>query len=443
MNIIVIFFVGVVVSGLITLIKPYWVLPIFILGHFVEPVHWFPELRPYYPGLTVGITVLSFWLIHILIYGDAIRARSAQVTLVWLLIITMILATIFSDNSNSTVTIIYLRVLIPYFIFLYFITTRSQVIGVVWMLLIFGVIASIYGIYCSKMNIGASYGNYRRIMSFFDNPNMFGETMTLLIPFAMAFLFLKSPKRIKLIVLATLAFLLIGLVLSYSRKCFFGLIVAQVMFVWKYFKGAEKKITGIIGLVMAMLMVYAIFPDTAKWRFTSRVQGIFEAESAESLDAGRTETTKAGFVMLLQNPLLGVGPGAFKSNYTDVALSSPDIQLVTKSRSGEDVMGLHNTLIAVGVETGGIGLIVFLLIAFLAYRDFLKAEQAFFSQQDHMMRNLAIAGQAFIVTFMVNGLFSNNAFDTKTYWMILPLSIIFKRLSETPPNETGKMFSNT
>ena len=145
--------------------------------------------------------------------------------------------------------------------------------------------------------------------------------MTLIVPIAIGLLYYNERfnKLIKAFIFGALALIVTGVIISYSRKCFFALSAAILLTPYKLSKPG-KKIAAIILTVILTLSVAYVFPDQVKWRLWSRVTTVFQAESMEELDLGRTETTKAGYLMMLENPLFGVGFGGFKSGYIEIAM---------------------------------------------------------------------------------------------------------------------------
>lgn len=435
MNSLNLFILGVVGTTLITVFNPFYVLPIFMLGHFIEPMQFYPELRMYNPAVTVGISVLVAWILHLIIYQDFVPSKNKQVNIVWLLILWALMSCALGGKGNWYVTILHIRNILPYFFFLYMIKTRNQVITIFWMLLTLGVIASLYGIYCAKHNIGVSEYGIKRIQSFFENPNAFGETLTLLIPFAIALLCYQYPKFVKVILLAIIGLLLLGVVLSYSRKCFFALLVAIMLTPFKYFQ-RDKKLVAVVATIVSLVLITYFLPLGPKYRMWKRVRTIFRADSAEQLDAGRTETAKAGWRIMMKHPVLGVGIGKFKSAYITLASRSMDVDLVGTARDRQ-AAGAHNVFIEVGAQLGIGGLCIYLYLVVLAFKDSKEAERLFKANKDQLLRMLAASLQVFIITIMIIGMFTG-ILDSKMFWIIIPLTAVLKRLAQEQIDDSAK-----
>jgi hypothetical protein len=333
---------------IITIINPFYIIPLFIVGSLVEPVQYFPGLKEYNPTTLIGICVVIGWLLHMSFKGGFESAQSKQVVMFWFFLLWAGLSSYHHMESSWGIFLMYLRAFIPYLLFLYIIKTRQQLSIVIWLLVIVSSIAAIYGIYCLKANIGLSDRGVKRIVSFFSNPNSFGNTMTLMVPITLGLLFYdKYTKLLKAFILWALALIVTGVIISYSRKCFFALSAAILLTPYKLSKKG-KKISALILTIILTLSVAYIYPDRVKWRLWSRVTTVFEAESMEELDLGRTETTKAGYIMMLENPIIGVGFGGFKTGYVNIANeATSNIQLV-----GEEGLGAHNLYVQVGASIG-------------------------------------------------------------------------------------------
>lgn len=430
MNPLIILTAGAIIAIFITLIEPFWVLPVFILGNFVEPVQYLPQLQEYKPAVLLGSVILIFSIIHFILKGDFKPAKCKQVTFAYLFIIWVAITSLLHQDYFYLIG--NARSFIPYFLFLYFIKDEKQVTKILWALIIFGIIAGIYGLYCVKFNIYIKDRGVIRISSFFSNPNRFGEANTLLIPLAIAFLYDKYPKIIKLILLGTIALLLFGITESYSRKCFFALIPAIFLTTTKFSTGS-KKITTVFVTILCILFAYFIMPDATKWRYHSAITNVFKAENAEELDAGRTETAKAGFKIMLESPIIGVGFGGFRDRYEDIASVSGEIDL---HRGGKgQILRPHNVFIETGAYLGIVGLFFYVFAVYFSYMGARKAQKIFSLSGNQSMVVASIYLQVFIITSIILGQFSTFV-TSKFFWMVLPISARLEVLSQQIPEKS-------
>ncbi|WP_459938084.1 O-antigen ligase family protein [Desulfonatronum parangueonense] len=432
-----IFILGTVGSFTLTIINPFLVLPVFIFAHFVEPIQYFPELRNYNPGLIVGLVVLLALIIHFMVKGVNVSSQSKQTTLVILLIFWTIFSYIFNSHNLLTDTKYQIQTMIPFFLFAYVVQSRSQVILVFWTLLFFGVISSLYGIYCAMNNIGISDRGMLRIGGFFENPNDFGLTMALLIPFAISFLFSSYGKIVKIIIMGSICLFLLSVMYSYSRNAFFALLLILAIFPFVFFNKVYMKFLTFGVTIFCLLFAFYFMPSGPKYRIYYRSIGVFEAESAQELDSGRTETNKAGIRIMFQNPIFGVGLGGFKDAYIDVALRSDDIDLVGSARSPQ-AAGAHNVFVQIGAQLGIVGLILYLLLVYFSYIEARRTARLFTAGGDKFLALLSSSIQVFIVVAIFVGMFTQ-MFGAKIFWVVIPLVIVLKRLALQQQEELARV----
>lgn len=420
-------FFGVTGIFFITLINPFYALPIFIFGHFVEPVQFFRDLKQFNPSLLLGFAVLGAWFLHVVFTGNFIAAKNKQVAVVVLFILWSFICTAVGFYGDFTYQLLFMRNAIPFFIFLYMIKTRRQVVVIVWVFLIMATISVIYGLYCLKANIGIRDRGIVRVTSFMANPNAFGATLALLIPICISLIMSSYEKIYKFILIGIMFLLITGVVISYSRTSMIAMLVS-LFFTPVLFCTGKKKITAFIATLLLLPTLYYFFPlDRVKWRAHNRLAAVFEAESVAEVDLGRVETTRAGYMMMLRNPLFGVGLGGFGHEYHDLAQSSDDLELVM-SRYGERGLSAHNLYVQVGGQLGITGLILYLYLILLSFKNLIKAEKQFLEADDDILYSISRSIKIFLIVFLVAGV-STSGLENKLFWIFAALAIVLNRLS--------------
>ena len=399
MNPILIISIGAIVAVVVTLIEPFWVLPVFILGNFIEPVQYMPQLKAYSPTVLLGALIMVSWFIHLVIKGDFEPAKCKQTTFAYLFVIWVTISSIVNHDTGMLVA--HARSFIPYFIFLYMVKDQKKITVILWVFIIFGVIAGVYGLYCAKMNIGVYDRGIKRITSFFANPNVYGEINTLLIPLAIAFLFDKYPKTVKAFLIWTIALFLYGMLISGSRKCFFALIPAVLLTTSSFYTG-KGKIIAVLGTIFCLCFTYYIFPSKVKYRYTGQITRLFDADSVEDADPARANAARAGYAVIIDNPLFGVGRGGYQDEYADLATQRTDIVVSRNSTSGKPLMP-HNSLLEAGAFFGIPGLIFFISLVYFAYRGARRAQKNFKASENQKMVIASIYLQVFIIAALIIG----------------------------------------
>ncbi|MBN2483734.1 MAG: O-antigen ligase family protein [Candidatus Omnitrophica bacterium] len=419
----------IIIAGMflfiVTMINPFFVLPIFVAGSYTEPLQFFPQFVQYNPTMTLGIIVLAAYILHVCSAKDFINPKSGQIKFMIFFIIWMGVSSIVHGGfSFEMFKIILTRSFLPYFLFICIIQSKKQLKIITWIFLLLGVITAVYGIYQFKFNLGIYDRGVRRIVSFFDNPNALGISLALLIPFAMGLLvYGKYKARVRALILGFLAILTAGVVISYSRSGFIGFIAAIFLFVALFFKGEKKIVAGVI-TVICLLIAIDFFPSHAKYTMWGRLRTITRADSAEELDAGRAETGKAGIKMMMENPLFGVGLGRFRGTYINMAATSDDVKVVS-----EHALVAHNLYVQVGSQIGLVGLFLYLLFILSVFRDLRAAKISSLRRKDTFITTIVVCIQTSVIVFLLCG-FMSGILLNKSIWMIFPVSAALKKIND-------------
>lgn len=399
-NLMPLLILGGVVLFIVTIINPFSVLPIFIVGSFVEPMQFFPDLRQYNPTTIVGLMLMAALIFHTIIFRDFAPTKSKQVKYAFLFVVWAFIASFININEIGGLgpLLIFIRVIIPYFLFVYMVKTPKQISIILWILVILGMIAAIYGIYQLKSNIGVYDRGVKRITSFFDNPNSFGFSSLLLIPIALGLLKCRYPATAKIILISAIPLLITGVIISYSRKCAVGIPLVAFLFVWKFFKGG-KKFFAFAAVILILIITAYFFPSNAKYRLWSRLRTIGRAESAQDLDFGRVASAKAAFNMTLRNPLFGIGIGGHSgSEYANEFMKIAS-SMGADSFTINDVLPPHNLYLQVSSQIGLIGLLIYFCIFLCAFKDLYFAEKIF-SGKNNYLAVFSSTLQVYIILFL-------------------------------------------
>ncbi len=185
------------------------------------------------------------------------------------------------------------------------------------------------------------YDQYR-IKGLFKDPNVFGP---FLVPAFMILMDdLKSRKilgKYGSIYLTSMAFLLFGILFSFSRASWINLIVCILVYFSLNIKKLHLKKLIPILVILSILIVtiwFVIFDESLRTFFTYR-------SSLQSYDSGRFETQRLGLALSMERPF-GYGPGQF--------------EFVLLNKMGV-LFSSHNLYIRLLVEHGIIGFMLFML----------------------------------------------------------------------------------
>jgi hypothetical protein len=181
----------------------------------------------------------------------------------------------------------------------------------------------------------------------FSNPNEVAYALIVLIPLAVA-VGTQSGKAMRAAMGLIILIYLLAIFLTFSRGGLIGLFAVLGLMGWKQKSVALK--AGMVAVLVGGLIATAMF-----W---TRSSGGFKDIKTDTTVRQRLATFKAGTLMFLHNPLLGVGPG-------DSMVAYP-LYVPKDAHCGcQDQLVVHNTFLQALSETGILGFIP-LMVFFLA-----------------------------------------------------------------------------
>lgn len=222
------------------------------------------------------------------------------------------------------------------------------------------------------------------------------------VPIAAA-LFSANSKRYKVLAIMVLPFILLGLIVSFSRTpwvgAFLGFLVVFFLTIFYSFKKTSfRNILASIVLLSFILIIIVGFLSLSVGRQTFgeaaryRLQSLFENRLSEDPNvSSRTEESRALFSSLGLNIFVGKGIGATYQFYV-----SPETPL----ESGWS----HNGWAWLILKGGILGLMLVLTAIYLATRDIIKFG---LSNEDSVLRAISVGYLGAIVTFISMSLAMN------------------------------------
>jgi O-antigen ligase len=246
--------------------------------------------------------------------------------------------------------------------------------------------------------------------------NRYAQVMLMLVPIGI-FRFW-GEKKLMMRILAALAtgLIAIGSALAYSRGAAVGFVLMLLIMVFmRYIKIWQ------VGVIVALLAVVLVAVPTYATRLTSlqtlvasfsddTSSGVASADGATL--SRLTEMGAAGLVFL-DHPILGVGPGLFPLYYQEYA------DLIGLRTQNSDRQA-HNLYVSIAAETGGLGLVCFLVIIFMTLRGLARARKRWLNDEPEIA-NMATAYMLAIVTYLTTGIFLHFAF-IRYFWLIMALA---------------------
>jgi|GEM_PF-1486161 len=210
----------------------------------------------------------------------------------------------------------------------------------------------------------------------FDNPNDLAYSTVLVVPFALAMLFIGKGffARTGSIVLLTVSIYCIYLTRSRGGQ----LALASCIGSWLYFWLASRKWKRRL-IIFGGLGILALF--------STQTAGFREDRSA----MGRVESWSEGWQLVKSNPILGVGKDQFEEYHS---------------------LDTHNSFVRAGSETGLFGLYAFVGLIYFSLLTVFKIDISISDKSKRQEWVLYYSGYgSFIISYAVGSIFSTRTYD--------------------------------
>jgi O-antigen ligase len=238
--------------------------------------------------------------------------------------------------------------------------------------------------------------------------NYFAANLVLVIPIAFAIALAQSEATKRKLWAGAAIFLVLALFMTSSRGGFLGLLVAGLAYAYR-----RRGPVGAVA-VLAILLVAAL-PTGIGGRMIASITGTaHETPGLEQSNRAHTALLYAGFRMVADAPITGVGPHNFKALSLRYA---PEL---------DRAFIAHNTYLELAAETGLPVLLLFLLLVWQAYRTFNRATNLRGSPESRELATLAEGLRCGLLGFLVSASFISAQYE-KMFWVVVFLSIATER----------------
>lgn len=361
---------------------------------------------PFAPTMAiVGIMLLSVLAFALKYITDKdfkfVRTPLDIPVVVFMAVLFISTVTSFAPASSIKIFMVYIVFVAGYFAITNAIKDLRTLIPVLVLMLIAAFGVSAYGIYQHIFGFaeGTTWTDTdmfediaTRVVSTFDNPNVLGEYLLLLIPLGAAMFLAVKNGFAKLGHLAITAALGVCMIYTYSRGNWVGLIFAFFVFIMFY--DTRFVWLGVIALLAAPFVV----SQSVITRFTSI------GDTKDTSTSYRVYIWMGTFNMLKDYWLCGIGLGsdAFNIIYPHYSYAS-----IVAPHS-------HNLYLQLLVENGILGLISFLVIIVAYYRTVISNIT---KQKRSLCKAVITALAAGVFGYLVQGMFDNVWYNYRVFYM--------------------------
>lgn len=289
-----------------------------------------------------------------------------------------------------------------------------------------------------------SYGElqmlHRVMRPFYNDHTAYGCIIALMLPGAAYFAFEGKAKTWQRVVsVALFALLLVGLWLSYCRAAWISVVAALFLYVLirlgVRIKWMLAGLAVLVGLFFAFKgdIMYQLSKNKqdSSFALADQVKSISNI-STDASNLERINRWDAAFSMWKEQPLTGIGPGAYQFIYGPY--QKPELMTIISTNDG-DMGNAHSEYIGPLTEQGVPGALLMLAIFVVT---FLTGERVYRTAVDRRLGNLALVLAVSLFTYYVHGIL-NNFLDTDKlsvpFWAFTAAVVALDIVTEKKPKE--------
>jgi putative inorganic carbon (HCO3(-)) transporter len=390
---------------------------LFTLLLYARPGEFYPSALTASIALIVGLITLGLFVPTQLAFEGTLTASLPEVKIVLLLALAGLLSIPLAlDPAQAWLSFngTFDRCIVIFIVMVNVVRTEFRLKGLLFLALAAAMWLSVQAIDDYRLGLSTVEG-YRatgRGDGIFGNTNDMALHMVTTLPIAIALLFNSRRFGLKLLYALCALFILIAIVLSYSRGAFIGLLVSLV------FLGLKLGRNHRFGFALGILLAGAVFLMIAPG-YGMRILSIFipSLDPLGSADARRGELFRSLYVAV-RHPFFGIGMGNYASQ---MSLRG----LVT-----------HNAYTQVASEMGFAALVCYVMFIVQPLRKLAQiARETFAAKNNPRFYYLTVGLQASLIAYLVSSFFLSIAYTWYVYYLVA-YAVCLRRLYEA---ETGKL----
>ncbi len=393
---------------------------------FAKPMIWLSLtvfLTPFLPTMVciamVIFTGLSLFLK--LMINPEFKLKYFKSNL-WVLLFILVIAvsafTSISVEESYQIALVMIAFAMSYFVIINTVETKKQLKFLLYLFVIAAALSAVYGIY--QYIFGDVYSQAwldsemfedikMRVYSTFENPNVYGEYLILVIPIAVGLMWTEKGFWKKLFLLGVVGITTLAMVLTFSRGCWLGILFALALLAIII----DRRFI-LLGVVALLAMPF-VLPETIINRFMSI------GDMSDSSTSYRVYIWMGTLAMLKDYWFCGVGLGETSYNTIYPLYSYNNIEAPHS----------HNLYLQFVSQFGIIGLITFLGMVYNFYKD---TTIKMLKKKDILLAGI-VAG---MTGFFLEGMFDYTWYNYRViliFWMVIAFGIVATKLEE---KEEGK-----
>ncbi len=375
---------------------------------------------PFLPTMVLtGLCILSVvsFLLQIL-SGKLVKLRPIPMgAAVAFFMLTMVLGAItsFTFIKSLKIVMIYMAFMLFFFVSYQTLDTKKKWQGALVAFLLMSAFVALYGIFQNFAGVSSTaswvdkemFNQIKtRVYSTFDNPNVLGEYLVIMIPITLAVM--KSIKTDGQRLLYSLIFLALAMcmVFTWSRGAWLGVMLASALFLF-----ISDKRWALLAILGVFMLPFLLGSGSA---IAERILSI--GNTKDTSTAYRVSIWHASINMIRDFWIGGIGSGsdAFSMIYPKYALAGANFALHS-----------HNLFLQIMVELGITGFIAFFWMILTFIRQCFSL--AIYSKRSTLSNAVVISLCCGMLGFLFQGLTDNVWYNYKMvliFWIVLSLASI-------------------
>ena len=406
---------------------------VFALLLYLRPQEMFPSVFGEFPIVKlVALLALAAFIVGRIRRGERITVWPLELKMLAVMIVLSVALVPLAAAPGDSYQVMsdpFLKVVTIFVLMINLIVTRRRLTSILNVIVVVGSIMALAAVrsYMAGEFTLKSTRIAGMVNGLFGNPNDLATSLDLLIPFALALALInRGGKRLFYLLCGTA--LTAGVVVTFSRGGFLGLLAMAAFCAWKL--GRFRK--GVTALVLAATI--AIFIVAVPASYGGRLGSIFNVDSDATGSAqARLDLLVRASEVAASHPIIGVGLGNFH------------IYSIGEQKA-------HNSYLEIAAELGIAGLIAYLIILIAPFRylkrieresaDYRSRSQAAGTAVSHQTRvqqkspphagdvfYLSVMIQAALIGFAVCSFFGSIEYFWDLY-LIVAYAISLKRITE-------------
>ena len=393
---------------------------------------------PYIAGAAVPLLLILPLVYHLLVRRRPLVLGPA-LPLLGLLLVVQIASTLTSSSpaaSLSSLTVFAVEGVALYLLLTNVVRTFELLRAAVWTLLLLG---ALFGALSLFQQVTGAFDNdfggfaqvsqaafvgetvegqeifQKRLAGPIGEQNRYAQIMLVLLPLALFRIWGERRRGLRLLAGGCAALIAVGVALTFSRGA--GVAFAVVLVVMTIMR--TIRVRQLILVAAAVLLLLSAMP-AYQARLSTLGALVHVGAKTETgpkadgaADSRAVEATAAALVVV-DHPLLGVGPGRFKTHYVDYAKQVGLDGAHTQNRQA------HNLYLGAAAETGLLGLAALLGVFFVTLRALSRVRRRLTDERPELA-GMATGFLLAIVAYMTTGMFLHLAFE-RYLWLLLALA---------------------